>query len=81
VDASALPEEDARRLGELVDAAVAEPPPGGDGGSARDGMSYTITVDRDRGSGQVLRRSDTTMSEAFADLLGFVRERGTPPSL
>jgi len=72
VDADTLPKPAADELARLVAAAMAAPPvketrPG----SARDAMSYTITVE-DRGRPTVLRQADTTMSPAFAALLSWL---------
>ena len=64
VDLSALPEADARELAGLLSAARAEPA-AGTSRRVPDEQSYTVTVD----DGEVLRRSDTTMSPAFADLV------------
>lgn len=75
VDDAGLPEADARVLGELVRAARTEPGPEPAGGSARDAMSYTVTVEDEGGSG-VLRRSDDTMTPAFAALLDWLGGHG-----
>ena len=76
VDSALLQEADARALGELVRAARAEPPPPPAGGSARDAMSYTVTVeDEDEGGGAELRRSDVAMTPAFAALLDWIGGR------
>jgi hypothetical protein len=71
VDSARLPEADARTLGELVQAARAEPPPPPAGGSARDAMSYTVTVEDEGGSAE-LRRTDEAMTPAFAALLDWL---------
>jgi hypothetical protein len=71
VDAARLPEADARTLGELVRAARAEPTPLPASGSARDAMSYTVTVEDEGGSAE-LRRSDEAMTPAFAALLDWL---------
>lgn len=75
VDAEALPEEAARELAQLVEAAKAAPVPKEERpGQARDAMSYTITVeDADRSI--VLTQSDTAMSTAFAALLAWLERR------
>jgi hypothetical protein len=68
VDLSTLTDADARELTGLLSAARAEPSPE----SPRrfpDEQSYTVTVDDGLEEGQVLRRSDSTMSQAFAELL------------
>jgi hypothetical protein len=75
VDGAQLPEADARALGDLVSAARAEPPPEPGGRSAPDAMSYTVTVEDERGSG-VLRRSDAAMTPAFAALLDWLGDHG-----
>ena len=74
VDSALLPDADARRLGELVQAARAEPPPPPAGGGARDAMSYTVTVEDGDGAA-ALRRSDEAMTPAFAALLDWLRGR------
>ncbi len=74
VDGAQLPDADARRLDELVGAARAEPDPPPAGGSARDAMSYTVTVEGAGDSG-VLRRSDDAMTPAFAALLDWLGSR------
>ena len=76
VDAARLPEADVRALGELVRAARAEPPPPVAGGSARDAMSYTVTVE-DEGRSEELRRSDEAMTPAFAALLDWLGGHAT----
>jgi hypothetical protein len=73
VDLTTLPEADAQELTDLVSAARRAPA----AESSRtfpDEMSYTITVDDDDGEAQeALRRSDTTMSQGFADLVDRLR--------
>ncbi|MBJ7451206.1 MAG: hypothetical protein JHC71_03860 [Blastococcus sp.] len=71
VDSARLPEADADTLGELVRAARAEPSPPPASGSARDAMSYTVTVEEEGGSAE-LRRSDEAMTPAFAALLDWL---------
>ncbi len=75
VDAEALPQEAARELARLVEAAKTTQAVKEDGpGQARDALSYTITVeDVDRST--VLTQSDTTMSPAFAALLTWLERR------
>jgi hypothetical protein len=53
-------------------AAKADPPPAGPARAVPDAMSYTVTVD-DGGTKEVLRRTDTTMSREFADLVERLR--------
>ena len=75
IDAEALPEDAARELAQLVAAAKAAPPAGEQAsGRARDAMSYTITVEDD-GRSVDLVQSDTTMSPAFAALLSWLERR------
>jgi hypothetical protein len=75
VDAEALPADAARELAGLVAAAKAAPPDDvRQPGSARDAMSYTITVD-DGGQSIDLTQSDTNMSPAFAALLSWLERR------
>ena len=74
VDSAGLPDADAGTLGELVAAARAEPPPPPASGSARDAMSYTVTVEDEGGSAE-LRRSDEAMTPAFAALLEWLGGR------
>jgi hypothetical protein len=69
VDVDSLPKEAAVELVRLVDTAKNAPPAKAGPGSVADAMSYTITVEND-GEPVVLRQSDTTMSPAFAALLG-----------
>jgi hypothetical protein len=65
LDLDALPQAAAEEVRRLIAAARAAPPAQDDRpGSARDAMSYTITVDDD-GQPFVLRQSDTAMSPAF----------------
>jgi hypothetical protein len=79
VDSAALAEGPARELAALVAAAREEVPPA-PGRPAADEASYTLTVE-DGGARTVLRRTDTTMTRAFAELLDRVQRHGTPPSL
>lgn len=75
VDTEALPENAARELAHLVEAAQTAPPAKPDQpGQARDAMSYTITVE-DASRPAVLTQSDTTMSPAFAALLAWLERR------
>jgi Emfourin len=68
VDTATLPEDEARELADLLAAAKQDPPAADRSSRAPDEMSYTITVD-DGSAQEVLRRSDTTMSQGFADLM------------
>jgi hypothetical protein len=68
VDVSTLPDEDAAALAGLLSAARADPPPAEPSRAVPDQQSYTVTVD-DGQTQEVLRRTDTTMSQAFADLV------------
>lgn len=77
LDSDSLPPEQARELRGLVAAASAEGAGPANSGPARDAMSYTITVD-DGPRSTTLTGSDTTMSPAFATLLGWI-ERHTAP--
>ena len=72
VDLSTLPDADVRQLTDLLSAARADPAPSGSGRTAPDAMSYTVTVE-DEGTKEVLRRTDTTMSREFAELLDRLR--------
>ena len=72
VDLSTLPDADARQLTDLLSAARADPVPAGRARAAPDAMSYTVTVE-DGGTREVLRRTDTTMSDEFAQLLDRLR--------
>ncbi len=68
VELSALPETEARELAGLVSAVRAEQA----GEAPRrvpEEQSRTVTVE-DGAAREVLRRSDTTMSQAFAELVG-----------
>ncbi len=76
VDSARLPEADVRTLGELVHAARAEPAPPPADGSARDAMSYTVTVEDEDGAAE-LRRSDEAMTPAFGALLDWLGGRSS----
>lgn len=73
IDAAQLDAPAADELRRLVAAARANPGTAAPRpGPVRDAMSYAITVD-DAGESVTLRQSDTDMSAAFADLLGWLR--------
>lgn len=72
VDAAEIPLAAAAELADLVAAAAAAPAPPPSPRTAPDAMSYSITVEHD-GQQTILRQSDTTMSPAFADLLGWLQ--------
>lgn len=77
VDTNALPKSAADELARLVAAAKAAPADKEESpGSARDAMSYTLTIE-DAGSPITLRQSDTTMSPAFDALLGWFAKHST----
>lgn len=78
VDSAALPRADAGRLADLV-AAVRREPPHAPARPVPDEQTYAVTVEDD-GSTEVFRASDTSMSQAFSDLLGFLQGRGQPRS-
>ena len=70
VESSALPRQDAAELERLVAAVktaptVKEKKPG----SARDAMTYTITLEEGDGEVSVIRQTDVAMSPSFAALL------------
>jgi hypothetical protein len=72
LEADTLPPPAAQELARLVETAKATAAATGAGpGRARDMMSYTITVE-DSGHQTVLKQSDTTMSPAFRNLLGWL---------
>jgi hypothetical protein len=75
VDLSTLPQADARELAGLLSAAQAERSAEPSRRSP-DEQNYTVTVEGGREDGQVLRRSDTTMSQAFADLVERLQRLG-----
>ena len=75
LDSDQLSEADARTLEDLVGAARAEPSAESTRGSARDAMSYTVTVEDGSGAG-VLRRSDDAMTPAFSALLDWLGDHG-----
>ena len=75
VDSAALDKPKAAELEGLA-AAAASAPARTASGKARDEMSYTITIE-DQGRETVLSQSDTTMSEEFSKLLGWLRR---PPA-
>jgi hypothetical protein len=72
VDMSTLPDTEARQLTDLLAVARADPAPAGPARPAPDAMSYTVTVE-DGETQEVLRRTDTTMSDEFAELLDRLR--------
>jgi hypothetical protein len=72
VDVAGLPDADAREVAGLLAAARAEAPPQVSAGAVADGMTWTVTVE-DGGTEEVLRRTDATMSRAFAELVGRLR--------
>ena len=80
VDVSALSGPDARRVAELVAAVRADAPPPGRPRSAPDEVTYTVTVEDDDAP-LVVERSDTTMSQPFADLLQWLQRHGSPSAL
>ncbi|MDB5582598.1 MAG: hypothetical protein JWR80_7774 [Bradyrhizobium sp.] len=71
IDSAALDEPKTAELKGLA-AAAASAPARTTSGKARDEMSYTITIE-DQGRETVLSQSDTTMSEEFSKLLGWLR--------
>ncbi len=73
VDSAALDEPRAAELKGLA-AAASSAPARTPSGKARDEMSYTITIE-DQGRETVLSQSDTTMSEEFSKLLGWLRRQ------
>jgi hypothetical protein len=48
--------------------------------SSPDEVTYTVTVEDDDAP-LVVERSDTTMSQPFADLLQWLQRHGSPPAL
>ncbi len=72
IDSAALDRPKAAELEGLAAAAASAPPRAASSGKARDEMSYTITIE-DQGRETVLSQSDTTMSEEFSKLLGWLR--------
>jgi hypothetical protein len=78
VDTSTLTDEDAGALTGLLSAARDDPPPAEPSRAVPDQQSYTITVD-DGQTQEVLRRTDTTMSQAFADLVARLQRLGAGP--
>jgi len=74
VESSTLPNDKAEELARLVAAVKTEPLAAAEEspGRARDAMSYVITLREDGGGTAVLRRSDVTMSPAFAALLQWI---------
>jgi hypothetical protein len=71
VDSATLDNPKAAELQGLA-AAAASAPARAASGKARDEMGYTITIE-DQGRETVLSQSDTTMSEEFSKLLGWLR--------
>lgn len=74
IDSATLPIAEAAELERLAAAAMASGAAGTAPGTARDAMSYTITIE-DGGRKTVLSQSDTAMSRAFADLLAWIQRR------
>jgi hypothetical protein len=72
VDSATLAQAAADELARLVAAAKAAPPQEGNPESARDAMTYVITIE-DGGATSVLTQSDTTMSSAFVALRDWLR--------
>jgi hypothetical protein len=72
IDSAALDRPKAAEVEGLAAAAASAPPRSASSGKARDEMSYTITIE-DQGRETVLSQSDTTMSEEFSKLLGWLR--------
>jgi hypothetical protein len=77
VDIATLPESDARELVDLLSAAKEGPPAPEPSHAVPDEQSYTITV-VDGQAQEVLHRSDTTMSQAFADLMERLHRLAAP---
>ena len=75
VDDSLLSPHEGDELAALVAAVRRDEPPAGRLRSVPDEAHYTITVDDGR-SPDVLERSDTTMSPAFAELLAWLDQHG-----
>jgi len=76
LDTDGLPPEAATELRRLVAAAGAATDGTSRPGSARDAMSYTITVD-DGARSTTLTGSDTAMSPAFGALLSWIERHTT----
>ena len=77
LDAANLPASAAAELKRLVAAARAEAPPPTGAGSARDAMSYAVTVSGDDAPQIVLRGSDAAMPPALAALIAFLERHAT----
>lgn len=74
VDTADLPEAAAKELAQLVSAAKASPMiEDYSRGSARDAMSYQLTL-QEGGKMVVMSQSDTTMTKAFAALLSWLEQ-------
>jgi hypothetical protein len=76
VDVSTLSEADARELADLVSAAK-QAPAAESSRTVPDAMSYTITVD-DGEAQEALHRTDTTMSQGFAELVDRLHRLANP---
>ncbi len=70
IDSARLDADAAHHLAGLIAAARAEPPPASRR-AVPDAMTYTITVE-DGGDTAVLRRSDASMTEAFASMVDWL---------
>ena len=76
IDTTDLEQAKAAELTRLVAAARAAPPRADNRGTARDEMSYTVTIEDD-GHETRISQSDTTMSADFAALLAWLRRSPT----
>ena len=75
VDAAALPEQAARALGDMIDAAVKANSPASPAEPHPDSMSYTITVERD-GTTVTLKAANLAMSAPFRELRDWIERHG-----
>jgi hypothetical protein len=76
VDSDAMPRDAAEELVRLVTEAKAAAPNEMDGpGRARDALSYSITVEDDRGETAVLKHSDTAEAPALSALVEWVERQ------
>ena len=79
VDTGSMTKETADEFAALVAKAKAQPPHADDtAGRGRDMMTYSITIE-DNGQTLVLKQSDATRTEAFAELQDWIKRNAARP--